>query len=162
MRNLRFPAELDRREPNPLEGGQAMEARKEGAMRLGLGVTCCSFLILALLNSPIAADMGSPSHSCLKPKPYDSIELRSQSDLDMYNDSVNRYKLCIEEFVEEQNKAVNRHNEAIKEFVEEQNKAHNEAIKEFVEEQNKAINRNYEAAAAATEEYNSFVRAERK
>jgi gas vesicle protein len=132
-----------------------MEARKEGTMRLGLGVTCCSFLILALLNSPIAADMGSPSHSCLKPKPYDSTELRSQSDLDMYNDSVNRYKLCIEEFVEEQYKAVNRHNEAIKEFVEKQNKA----IKEFVEEQNKAINRNYEAAVAATEEYNSFVRA---
>ena len=98
-----------------------MEAGKGGAMRLRLGVTCCSFLFLALLNSPIAADMGSPSHSCSKPKPYDPVEFRSKSDLDMYNDSVDRYKRCIDEFVEEQNKAVKRHHEAALAAIEEYN-----------------------------------------
>ena len=106
-----------------------MEAGKGGAMRQKLRVGCCSFLFLALLNSPIAADMGSPSHSCSKPKPYDPIEYPSKSDVEMYDDSVDRYKRCIEEFVEAQNKAINRH---------------------------------HEAAQAATEEYNSFVRAWRK
>jgi len=43
----------------------------------------------------------------------------------MYNDSVDRYKRCIEEFVEDQEKAGKRH---------------------------------HEAAVAATEEYNSFVK----
>jgi hypothetical protein len=98
-----------------------MEARKGGAMRLRLGVTCCSFLFLALLNSPIAADMGSPAHSCSKPKPYDPINIGSRSDLEMYNDSVNRYKRCIEQFVGEQNKAVNRHHEAAVAATEEYN-----------------------------------------
>ena len=98
-----------------------MEARKGGAMRLRLGVTCCSVLFLALLNSPIAADMGSPSHNCSKPKPYDPMEYRSSSDVEMYNDSVDRYKRCIEEFVGEQNKAVNRHHEAALAATEEYN-----------------------------------------
>jgi hypothetical protein len=39
----------------------------------------------------------------------------------MYNDSVNRYKRCIEGFVEEQNKAVNRHHEAAVAATEEYN-----------------------------------------
>jgi hypothetical protein len=98
-----------------------MEARKGGAMRHKLTMTCCSFLFLALLNSPIAADMGSPSHNCSKPKPYDPIENRSKSDLDMYVDSVDRYKRCIDEFVEEQNKAANRHHEAAQAAIEEYN-----------------------------------------
>ena len=106
-----------------------MEAGKGGAMGLRLKVTCCSFLFLALLNSPIAADTGSPSHSCQKPKPYDPMEYRSKADLEMYNDSVDRYKRCIEEFVEDQEKAVKRH---------------------------------HEAAVAATEEYDSFVKAWKK
>ena len=98
-----------------------MEARKGGAMRLRLRVTCCSFLFLALLNSPIAADMGSPSHSCIQPKPYDPIEIRSKSDLEMYNESVNQYKRCIDEFVEDQEKAVNRHHETALKATEEYN-----------------------------------------
>jgi hypothetical protein len=98
-----------------------MEARKGGAMRLRLGVTFCSVLFLALLISPIAADMGSPSHSCSKPKPYDPIEIGSKTDLEMYNDSVNRYKRCIEQFVEEQNKAVKHHHEAALAATEEYN-----------------------------------------
>ena len=98
-----------------------MEARKGGVMRLRLRVTCCSFLFLALLYSPIAADMGSPSNSCSKPKPYDPMENRSRSDLEMYNDSVDRYKRCIDEFVEAQEKAVNRHHEAAQAATEEYN-----------------------------------------
>ena len=98
-----------------------MEAGKGGAMRNKLRVACCSFLFLALLNSPIAADMGSPSHSCSKPKPYDPIEYRSKSDVETYNDSVDRYKRCIEAFVEEQNKAVKRHHEAALTATEEYN-----------------------------------------
>ena len=98
-----------------------MEAGKGGAMRLRLGVTCGSFLFLALLTSPIAADMGSPSHNCSKPKPYDPMEYRSKSDVEMYNDSVDRYKRCIEEFVGEQNKAVNRHHDAAQAATDEYN-----------------------------------------
>jgi hypothetical protein len=106
-----------------------MEAGKGGAMGLALKVACCSFLFLALLIRPVAADTGSPSHSCQKPKPYDPMEYRTKSDVDMYNDSVDRYKRCIEEFVEEQEKAVKRH---------------------------------HDAAIAATEEYNSFVKTWKK
>ena len=106
-----------------------MEAGKGGARRPGLGVACCSFLILALLHGPIAADTGSPSHSCQKPKPYDPMEYRSKSDVDVYNDSVERYKRCIGEFVEDQEKAAKRH---------------------------------HEAAVAATDEYNGFVKAWKK
>jgi len=57
------------------------------------------------------------------------MEYRSKADLEMYNDSVDRYKRCIEEFVEDQEKAVKRH---------------------------------HEAAVAATEEYDSFVKAWKK
>ena len=98
-----------------------METGKGGAMRHKLGVACCSFLFLALLNTPIAADMGSPSHSCSKPKPYDPIEYKAKSDVEMYNDSVDRYKRCIEAFVEEQNKAVTRHHGAALAATEEYN-----------------------------------------
>lgn len=98
-----------------------MDAGKGGAMRLGLRVTCCSFLFLALLNNPIAADTGSPSHSCQKPKPFDPMENRSKSDLEMYNDSVDRYKRCIDEFVEDQEKAGKRHHEAAVAAAEEYN-----------------------------------------
>jgi hypothetical protein len=98
-----------------------MEAGKGGAMGRGLKAICCSFLFLALLNSPIAADTGSPSHSCQKPKPYDPMEYRSKADVDMYNDSVDLYKRCIEEFVEEQEKAVKRHHDAAVAATEEYN-----------------------------------------
>jgi len=49
------------------------------------------------------------------------MEYRSRSDVEMYNDSVDRYKRCIEEFVGEQNKAVNRHHEAAQAATEEYN-----------------------------------------
>lgn len=98
-----------------------MEAGKGGVLRNKLRLACCSFLFLALLNSPIAADMGSPTHSCSKPKPYDPIEYKSKSDVEMYNVSVDRYKRCIEAFVEEQNKAVNRHHGAALAATEEYN-----------------------------------------
>jgi hypothetical protein len=39
----------------------------------------------------------------------------------MYNDSVDRYKRCIDEFLEEQNKAVKRHHEAALAAIEEYN-----------------------------------------
>ncbi len=98
-----------------------METGKRGTMRIRLGVTCGSFLVLALLNSPIAADTGSPSHSCQKPKPYDPMEYKAKSDLEMYNESVDRYKRCIEAFVEEQETAVKRHHEAAVAATEEYN-----------------------------------------
>ena len=98
-----------------------MEAGKGEARRLGLRATCCSFLFLALLHGPIAADTCSPSHSCQKPKPYDPMEYRSKSDLETYNESVDRYKRCIEEFVEDQEKAVKRHHEAAVAATEEYN-----------------------------------------
>ena len=107
-----------------------MEAGKGGAMRLRLGVTCCSVLFLALLTSPIAADMGTPSHNCSKPKPFDPMDHRSQNRTWKCTTIASTgSKRCIDEFVEEQNKAVNRH---------------------------------HEAAQAATDEYNGFVKAWKK
>jgi hypothetical protein len=106
-----------------------MEAGKGRALRVRLGAACCSFLLLALLDSPIAADTDSPSHRCQKPKPYDPMDYRSKPDLETYNDSVDRYRRCIEEFVEDQEKAAKRH---------------------------------HEAAVAATEEFNGFVKAWKK
>ncbi len=62
-----------------------------------------SSIVLAF-SIPVLADMFTPTPSCSKPiKPY---EFTSQWELDSFNDDVQRYKQCIQEFIEEQAEAV--------------------------------------------------------
>jgi hypothetical protein len=49
------------------------------------------------------------------------MEYPTKSDLEMYNATVDRYKRCIEDFVEDQEKAVKRHHDAAQAATEEYN-----------------------------------------
>jgi hypothetical protein len=58
----------------------------------------------------VLADMFAPSHSCSKPyKPY---QFNSQYEVDSFNNDVERYKNCIQNFIDEQNEAVLTHQRA--------------------------------------------------
>ena len=47
------------------------------------------------------------SHSCSEPyKPY---QFNSQYQVDTYNDEVEEFRTCIEDFIEEQNSAIRSH-----------------------------------------------------
>jgi hypothetical protein len=75
-------------------------------------------LIIVVTNS--FADSWQPSHSCHKPfKPF---RFESQWELDNFRWEVQRYKRCIEEFVEEQEEAIRNHRNAANEAVEEWNR----------------------------------------
>jgi hypothetical protein len=66
------------------------------------------------------ADSYQPSHSCHKPiKP---ISFTSQWELDNFRWEVDRYKRCIEDFVEEQKEAIENHRNGLNEAVEEWNR----------------------------------------
>jgi len=68
---------------------------------------------------PVSADMFTPSHSCSKPyKPY---EFNDQYEVDNFNDEVEAFKQCINNFVEEMNEASRRHQEAAEEAIDEWN-----------------------------------------
>lgn len=70
--------------------------------------------------SPVYADTYSPSHSCSKPyKPY---EFTSQYQLDSFNDEVEDYKRCINDFIDEQNDAVQTHQDAAEVAIDEWNR----------------------------------------
>ena len=76
-------------------------------------------LFILLCSLPVLADMFSPSPSCSKPyKPY---EFSSQYELDSFNDDVQRYKRCIQDFVDEQNDAVTKHQQAADDAIDEWN-----------------------------------------
>lgn len=76
-------------------------------------------LIMLLLPLPIFADMFTPSPSCTKPyKPY---QFNEQYEIDSYNDNVQRYKRCIQDFVDKQNKAVSKHQQAADDAIDEWN-----------------------------------------
>ena len=79
-------------------------------------------LLLTLLFTSAAsqADMFTPSHSCRKPhKPY---EFKHQYEIDSFKSDVERYRRCIQDFVEEQNEAAKRHADAAEEAIEEWNR----------------------------------------
>jgi len=58
-------------------------------------------------------------HSCFKPiKPY---EFQSQWEVDAFNNEVDNYQSCIEQFVSEQEEAVSAHSRAIDEAIDEWN-----------------------------------------
>ena len=76
---------------------------------------------LALLASPIllSADSSSVSHRCTQPKPYDLVE--DLEELGGYKASVEKYKECIQAFVDEQNDAIRNHEKAANRAIEEWN-----------------------------------------
>lgn len=83
-------------------------------------ITLLSLISLALGIGLVNADMFSPSHSCSKPyKPY---SFTSRWELEEYKDSIERYKSCIEEFVEEQEEAIRHHQNAAQEAIDEWNR----------------------------------------
>jgi len=62
--------------------------------------------------------MFQPSHSCSKPyKPYDP----NRSEFEDFLEEAERYKDCIEDFVDEQNEAAKNHQDAAEEAVDEWN-----------------------------------------
>lgn len=77
----------------------------------------CALLAVA---GTASADMFTPSHSCRKPhKPY---EFRDEWHVQSFQDEVERYKRCIEEFVDEQNDEAQNHQEAAGDAIDEWNR----------------------------------------
>ena len=76
--------------------------------------------IVLTFSIPVLADMFTPTPSCSKPlKPY---EFTSQWELDSFNDDVQRYKRCIQDFIDEQNEAVETHQQAASDAIDEWNR----------------------------------------
>ena len=66
----------------------------------------------------VGADSFTPSHSCSKPsRPWSDDTWAWRR----FRDEVERYRRCIEEFVEEQNAAMGRHRSAAQDAIEEWN-----------------------------------------
>lgn len=82
--------------------------------------TIVASFALAICGNAIALGVHSVyPHSCSKPyKPY---SFSSQYDVDSYNASVDRYRRCIEEFVEDQQQAIDDHKRAARDAIEEWN-----------------------------------------
>lgn len=87
-------------------------------------VICCILLI-----NIVYSDGFEPSHSCYPPnKPYKPFSFNSQWEVDNYNDSIRRfnnqveeYRDCINDFVNEQNYAIRMHNSAAESAIEDWN-----------------------------------------
>jgi len=72
-----------------------------------------------LIPQAVLADIISPSSYCSKPyKPY---KFNSQRELDRFNDEVQSYKSCINDFIEEQQEAAKHHSNAANEAIDEWN-----------------------------------------
>ena len=59
---------------------------------------------------PVRADMISHSLSCSKP--YKPSQLKTQNEVDKFNDYVESYRKCLSEFIEEQQEAASRHQQS--------------------------------------------------
>jgi hypothetical protein len=80
-------------------------------------VTTIAFLVFA---TPLAnADSAAPSHSCRKPGK--AAEIKTQQEADKFNEAVNKYKSCIEDFVRQQEDAAMNHRRAANEAISEWN-----------------------------------------
>ena len=78
-------------------------------MNIRIRTAAIAFLVFA---APLAnaADSSAPSHSCHKPgKP---AEIKTQQEADKFNEAVNQYKSCIEEFIRQQEDAAMIHRRA--------------------------------------------------
>lgn len=76
-------------------------------------------VFMLICSVPVLADMFAPSPSCSKPyKPY---QFTYQYQVDSFNDDVQSYKRCIQDFVDEQNDAVKKHQQAADDAIDEWN-----------------------------------------
>ena len=70
-------------------------------------------------STPVYANTFTPSHSCSKPfKPY---SFDDQREYDQFLAEVERYKACIDDFVEEQQDAIRKHQNAAEEAIDDWN-----------------------------------------
>lgn len=73
-----------------------------------------------LLVTSAQADMFQPRHRCSTPvKPY---KFTSQWEVDNFNDEVDRYKRCIQDFLEEQDDQAQNHMAAKKTAIDDWNR----------------------------------------
>jgi len=78
------------------------------------------FAVFLLVAGSTQADTFTASHSCAKPyKPY---KFTSEWEVTQFKNSVQRYKGCINDFVEEQNEEAQRHQDAAEEAIDEWNR----------------------------------------
>ena len=77
-------------------------------------------MLLLLTSITVSADMFTPGHSCSKP--YRPYEFENESALEDFRDEVERYRRCIDRFVEEQNDAAKKHASAAEEAIEDWNR----------------------------------------
>lgn len=75
--------------------------------------------LLAGLILPALSDTFRPSHSCSKP--YKPIQFNTEYEVEQFNMAVERYKRCINDFVEEQMDEAEKHQEAANEAIQEWN-----------------------------------------
>ncbi len=77
-------------------------------------------LVFVSITSTVMGHMFAPTHTCSKPfAPY---RFDSQWQYDNYIADVNRYRRCIETFVDEQNAAADRHLQAANNAIDEWNR----------------------------------------
>ena len=80
-------------------------------------IATIAFLVIAA--PPASGDSSAPSHSCRKPtKP---VEIKTQQEADKFNEAVNNYKSCIEDFVRQEEEAAMNHRRAASQAVSEWN-----------------------------------------
>ena len=81
----------------------------------------CSIIIATLGVSNIAiADIFQDHMYCSKPnKPY---KFTSESQYNRFVDDVNKYQICINDFVEKQNRGIENHQKSINDAIEEWNR----------------------------------------
>lgn len=77
-------------------------------------------LCLVLFVTPTRADMFAPSHGCRKPiKPY---AFKTDWDVQNFRSDVDRYRRCIETFVDEQDDAIRKHRAAADDAIDDWNR----------------------------------------
>jgi len=70
-------------------------------------------------NTPVNADMFAPSHYCSKPfKPY---SFEDENEISAFQDEVDTYRMCINDFIDEQEEAIRAHQEAMEDAINEWN-----------------------------------------
>ena len=85
-------------------------------MRVIRTIVLGSLLLVPALGT---ADTFTPSHYCTKPiRPY---RFNSEFEIQQFQYDVERYKQCIEDFVEEQEDAIKKHQEAAEDAIDEWN-----------------------------------------
>jgi hypothetical protein len=94
------------------------EDAPEETMNIHIG--CMVITLLVVLATPLVnADTSPPTHSCRKPGK--AAEVKTQDEVDKFNDAVDKYKSCIEDFVRQQQDAAMNHTRAANQAIGEWN-----------------------------------------